>query len=292
VRILLVEDDVILADRLVDCLASQRYVVDAIADGQTAWDYAQATAYDLIVTDVGLPSLDGIALCERLRHQGCKTPILLMTAKDAPAERVRGLDAGADDHLIKPLNLDEFLARVRALLRRGEVTPDTLLVLGPLRLDPARCQIAYDDTPLKLTPKEYSLLELFMRHPERVFSRAHLVEHLWSFDDPPLEDSVKAHIKGLRRKLKAVGAADWIENVYGIGYRFTPDTPPPRQTPRSAPTLSTHPPVHRSNPSSPPGQTHGSAPTPSPPTPHPIPTSPLASLEQAFHQSMQGLWSK
>ncbi|PSN05839.1 multi-component transcriptional regulator, partial [filamentous cyanobacterium CCT1] len=240
-RILLVEDDSVLADRLVDCLTSQRYVVDAIADGQTAESYALATAYDLIITDVGLPGLDGIALCERLRHQGCKTPILLMTAKDAPAERVRGLDAGADDHLIKPLNLDEFLARVRALLRRGEVVPDTLLAVGPLRLDPASCQVAYSDTPLKLTPKEYSLLELFMRHPERVFSRAHLVEHLWSFDDPPLEDSVKAHIKGLRRKLKDVGAADWIENVYGIGYRFSPDIPPASgqthlgQTP-SAPT--------------------------------------------------------
>ncbi|MGG6240490.1 response regulator [Nodosilinea sp. AN01ver1] len=282
-RILLVEDDSVLADRLVDCLTSQRYVVDAIADGQTAESYALATAYDLIITDVGLPGLDGIALCERLRHQGCKTPILLMTAKDAPAERVRGLDAGADDHLIKPLNLDEFLARVRALLRRGEVTPDTLLAVGPLRLDPASCQVAYSDTPLKLTPKEYSLLELFMRHPERVFSRAHLVEHLWSFDDPPLEDSVKAHIKGLRRKLKDVGAADWIENVYGIGYRFSPYLLPQSQTHTPTPPLST-----ASSPLSPPPPL--SSPT-YPPTHPPIHLS-TPSLEQAFQQSMQGLWSK
>jgi diguanylate cyclase (GGDEF)-like protein len=282
VRILLVEDDMILADRLVDCLTSQRYVVDAIADGQTAWDYAQATPYDLMITDVGLPSLDGITLCERLRHQGCKTPILLMTAKDAPAERVRGLDAGADDHLIKPLNLDEFLARVRALLRRGEVTPETLLSLGPLRLDPASCQVTYHDTPLKLTPKEYSLLELFMRHPERVFSRAHLVEHLWSFDDPPLEDSVKAHIKGLRRKLKAVGAADWIENVYGIGYRFIPNSPPPAGQTSPGPLEQIL-----------------SAPTPPSPSPPPPPFNPQTStpntpptLDSAFHQSIQVLWTK
>ena len=219
-RILLIEDDEILIDRLTEVLTSQRYVVDAVSTGQLGWEYAQDTSYDLVITDVGLPGLDGITLCQRLRNQGHTVPVLLMTAKDAPDERIRGLDAGADDHLTKPLNLAEFLARVRALLRRGEVIAETVLSAGLLKLDPMSCQVTYGDHPLKLTPKEYSLLELFLRNPGRVFSRAHIINHLWNFDDPPLEDSVKAHIKGLRRKLKQVGVADWIANVYGIGYRF------------------------------------------------------------------------
>ncbi|MBD2260406.1 response regulator [Pseudanabaena sp. FACHB-2040] len=222
-RILLIEDDEILAERLTESLASQNYVVDAVADGQLGLEYAQGTDYDLILTDVGLPHLDGITLCQRLRAAGCSTPILLMTARDAPDERVRGLDAGADDHLIKPLNLDELHARLRALLRRGEVAATAVLSLGPLRLNPVSCQVTYADQLLKLTPKEYNLLELFLRNPARVFSRGQIIEHLWNFDDPPLEDSVKAHVKGLRRKLKQADSLEWIENVYGLGYRLNPD---------------------------------------------------------------------
>ncbi len=223
-----------MADRLVEALTHQQYVVDAIANGQDGLEYALGASYDLIISDVGIPGIDGITLCNRLRGANCVTPILLMTAKDAPDERIRGLDAGADDHLTKPLNIEELQARVRALLRRGEVAPEVVLQAGPLQLDPVSCQITYADAPLKLTPKEYSLLELFLRSPNRVFSRSHIIEHLWSFDDPPLEDSVKAHIKGLRRKLKQAGATDWIENVYGIGYRFTPRLEEPASAPKSS----------------------------------------------------------
>lgn len=221
-RILLIEDDKVLADRLVASLTSQNYVVDAVEDGQLGLEYAQSTSYDLILSDVGLPQLNGIDLCQRLRTAGCATPILLMTARDAPDERVRGLDAGADDHLTKPLNLEELHARLRALRRRGEVAATPVLQFGPLRLDPMRCQVTYADQPLKLTPKEYNLLELFLRNPARVFSRGQIIEHLWNFEDPPLEESVKAHVKGLRRKLKQVEAQEWIENVYGLGYRLNP----------------------------------------------------------------------
>lgn len=273
-RILLVEDDEILADRLVESLAQQQHVVDAIADGQEGLDYAQSATYDLIISDVGLPGIDGIALCNRLRQSGCSTPILLMTAKDAPDERIRGLDAGADDHLTKPLNLEEFQARVRALLRRGDVMPETVLQAGPLRLDPVSCQVHYGDTPLKLTPKEYSLLALFLRSPQRVFSRSHIIEHLWSFDDPPLEDSVKAHIKGLRRKLKQVGAGGWIENVYGIGYRFNPEVAAP-----GADAISSPPPEPKTG--------NGAAEIVTETVSDRSPT-----IEQNFQASMAGLWSK
>jgi diguanylate cyclase (GGDEF)-like protein len=219
-RILLIEDDEVLLEVLLQSLTSQHYIVDAVQDGQSGWEYAQSANYDLILTDVGLPILDGIKLCQRLRAEGSSIPILLITAKDASSDRIRGLDAGADDYLIKPLDLAELHARLRVLLRRGEVSPTTVLQVGNLRLDPRSCEVSYKEKPLALTPKEYTLLEIFLRNPSRVFSRGQLVEHLWTFDDPPLEESVKAHIKGLRQKLKKAGAVDWIENVYGLGYRL------------------------------------------------------------------------
>lgn len=222
-RILLIEDDEMLTNVLLDSLTSQHYLVDAIADGELGWEYVQSTPYDLILMDVGLPKLDGISLCNKLRTSGCTTPILLMTAKDANSDRIRGLDAGADDYLIKPLDLAELHARVRALLRRKEVPHTPILQIGELKLDPSSCQVTFQEKPLPLTPKEYNLLELFLRNPSRVFSRANIVEHLWTFDDPPLEESVKAHIKGLRQKMRNAGAGNWIENVYGLGYRLNPE---------------------------------------------------------------------
>jgi diguanylate cyclase (GGDEF)-like protein len=221
-RILLVEDDELLLDLLQECLRSQHYIVDAVADGKTAWEYAETGNHDLILMDVGLPGIDGITLCKKLRDHGCKKPILLITAKNATSDRIRGLDAGADDYLIKPLDLAELQARVRALLRRKEVAHTNILQLGNLQINPVTCQAKYGEKILKLTPKEYSLLEILLKNPGRVFSRGQIIEHLWTFDDPPMEDSVKAHVKGLRQKLKAAGAVDWIENIYGLGYRLQP----------------------------------------------------------------------
>ena len=221
-RILVVDDDEILAEVLKRSLGSQRHIVDIAEDGSLGWEYVQTGEYDLVLLDVNLPELDGVSLCEKMRSEGYATPILLMTAKNASQDRILGLDAGADDYLIKPLDLGELNARIRALSRRGEVATTAILEFNGLTLDPNSCQVSYQQQPIKLTAKEYSLLEIFLRNPTRVFSRAQILDKIWTFDDPPLEESVKAHIKGLRKKLKQAGVVDWIENVYGIGYRLNP----------------------------------------------------------------------
>ena len=221
-RILIVDDDEILVDVLKRSLLSQRHVVEVAEDGEMGWEYVQTGEYELIVLDVNLPGLDGISLCEKMRAEGYATPILLMTAKNATQDRILGLDAGADDYLTKPLDLGELNARIRALSRRGEVATTSVLEVNGLALDPSSCEVSYQQQPIKLTAKEYSLLEIFLRHPARVFSRSQILDKIWTFDDPPLEESVKAHIKGLRKKLKKAGVVDWIENVYGIGYRLNP----------------------------------------------------------------------
>ena len=221
-RILVVDDDEILVDVLKRSLSSQRHVVDIAEDGQMGWEYVQTGEYELVLLDVNMPGLDGVSLCEKMRSEGYVTPILLMTAKNASQDRILGLDAGADDYLTKPLDLGELNARVRALSRRGEVATTTVLDVNGLILDPSSCEVTYQQQPIKLTAKEYSLLEIFLRNRGRVFSRAQILDKIWTFDDPPLEESVKAHIKGLRKKLKKAGVVNWIENVYGIGYRLNP----------------------------------------------------------------------
>ena len=221
-RILVVDDDEILVEIVKDSLEQQRHIIDIAEDGLIAWDYVETGEYELVILDIDLPELDGVSLCKKIRSRSYTIPILLMTAKNATQDRILGLDAGADDYLTKPLNLDELNARVRALSRRGVVIPNTVLDVGGLTLDPSSCEVSYQQQPIKLTAKEYSLLELFLRNPTRVFSRSQILDKIWTFDDPPLEESVKAHIKGLRKKLKKAGVIDWIENVYGMGYRLNP----------------------------------------------------------------------
>ena len=222
-RILVVDDDEILVDVLKRSLSTQRHIVDAAEDGQMGWEYVQTGEYELVLLDVNLPGLDGISLCEKMRSEGYATPILLMTAKNKSEDRILGLDAGADDYLTKPLDLGELNARIRALSRRGEVATTNVLEVNGLVLDPSSCEVSYQQQLIKLTAKEYSLLEIFLRNPARVFSRSQILDKIWTFDDPPLEESVKAHIKGLRKKLKQAGIVGWIENVYGIGYRLNPN---------------------------------------------------------------------
>ena len=196
---------------------------EVATDGQAAWDLIQAFDYDLIMLDVMLPKLDGISLCRVVRSHNLKMPILLLTGRDSSHEKAIGLDAGADDYMVKPFDSEELVARVRALLRRGNSTSQPILEWGNLRLDPCSCEVFYETLLVQLTPKEYALLELFMRNPRRVFSCSAILDRVWSFDRTPGEEAVRTQIKGLRQKLKAAGAApDLIETVYGIGYRLKP----------------------------------------------------------------------
>jgi len=222
VRFLLVEDDPTISHTLGAALAEQFYVVDVAEDGQEGLDYTRSFTYDLIILDVSLPRLDGLSLCRHLRREKYTGPILLLTAKGETEDKVKGLDAGADDYVVKPCTVPELMARVRALLRRQRSTDAPVLEWGLLRLDPSAGRVTYHNQPINLSPKEYSLLELFLRHPRRLFSRNAILEHLWSVGDFPGEETVKAHIKGLRRKLALVGARDTIETVYGMGYRLRP----------------------------------------------------------------------
>ncbi|MGF1938466.1 MAG: response regulator [Nostoc sp. ChiQUE02] len=222
-KILVVEDDELNASALTAVLTNQNYAVEVATDGDAAWDFIQTYDYDLILLDIVLPKLDGISLCRQIRSSGLQMPILLLTGRDSSHEKAIGLDAGADDYVVKPFDQEELIARIRALLRRKGVTSQPVLEYGKLQLDPSSCEVIYAGNLLPLTPKEFALLELFLRNTRRVFSCGMILEHLWSYEDTPQEEAVRTHIKGLRQKLKAVGAAsDLVETVYGIGYRLKP----------------------------------------------------------------------
>jgi two-component system OmpR family response regulator len=220
-KILLVEDDDRIAAALSEALSDCHYVVDVAIDGENGWEFVQAFPYDLLVLDVMLPKLDGMALCQRVRQHGYAMPILMLTARDTSTDKVMGLDVGADDYVVKPFDLKELLARIRALLRRGSSSITMLLEWEGLQLNPNNYEVTYMGKILHLTPKEYRILELLLRHRDRTFSKGEILEHLWSFDDPPNEETVKVHIRSLRQKIKQGGAdSDLIETVYGLGYRL------------------------------------------------------------------------
>ena len=220
-RILLVEDDDRIAKPLAEDLRHQNHAVDIATDGIEAWDYIQSVNYDLVLLDLMLPKLDGIALCKRLRAAKSNALILMLTARDTTSDKVLGLDAGADDYLIKPFELEELSARIRALSRRIPETKPLILSHGDLQLNPSSCTVTYGNQPLSLTPKEYMILECFLRNPTQVLTRAAILDKLWDFDRSSGEGTVKTHVTNLRSKLKAAGSSpNFIETVYGIGYRL------------------------------------------------------------------------
>lgn len=221
-KILLVEDDPAISQVLTTTLTNHRYTVDVAADGKTGLELATLWTYDLLLLDIELPNLDGLSICRQIRQLGDKTPILMLTARDGSMDVIQGLDSGADDYMTKPCEPSQLLARIRALLRRGgAATSLPTLTWGNLCLDPAAAQVTYQGETIPLRPKEYSLLELFLRHPHRVFNRSAILDHLWTAEDFPTENAVTNLIKDLRQRLKSAGIAeDFIETVYGMGYRL------------------------------------------------------------------------
>ncbi len=222
-RLLLIEDDIALASVLSETLSQYGYVVDVVHDGEMGWEQATREDYRTVLLDVNIPKLDGIKLCRRLRSCGYTVPILMVIARHTSFDKVVCLDAGADDYVVKPFEMLELMARIRALMRRRAVSAGTNLVWGDLILEPSSREVTYNGKHLKLTPKEFSLLELFLRSGKRVLSRRVIISHLWAAEESPSEETVKAHIKYLRRKLRIIGAPDdFIETIRGLGYRLKP----------------------------------------------------------------------
>jgi diguanylate cyclase (GGDEF)-like protein len=229
-KILCVEDDKHLVKLLETTLVSQQHQVEVAMDGRSGWELAESFPYDLILLDLILPEMDGIRFCKKLRANSPSapgsvnhdTPVLLMTALDTVTNKVMGLDAGADDYVTKPLDLNELMARVRALLRRNQVNRSPLLRWGDLCLSPQRCEVTFRDQVVSLAAKEYEILELFLRNPDQIFSPSRLLTRLWTGEDVPTEGAVRSHIKGLRQKLKQVGLEEIFETHYKLGYRLKP----------------------------------------------------------------------
>lgn len=222
-KILVVEDDRAVAQTLQLLLSSYNYAVDIAADGEVGRQMADAFDYDLILLDVLLPKLDGISLCGQLRAQGFQSPILLLTGQQEGRQKAIALNAGADDYVVKPFDADELMARVQALLRRGGPTSQPILTWGQLSVDPSRRNVAYGTHLLSVTPKEYAILELLLRHPQRLFNAKAILDHAWSSVEFPGEEAVRVHIKELRQKLTAVGAPkDFIKTKHRVGYQLNP----------------------------------------------------------------------
>jgi DNA-binding response OmpR family regulator len=223
-RILLIDDDEQLMEALASKLIEQRYAVDIANTGEMGWEFILLFDFDLVVLDWMLPDIDGIELCQKIRADGYSMSIMLLTARARQNDKVLGLDAGADDYVVKPFNFDELTARIRALLRREINVSSPIIEWQNLNLDPKTHEVHVQNQLLPLTPKEYGMIELFMRHPQQVFSPGAIINNLWSGEDPPGEEAVRTHIKGLRQKLKAAGMAkDTIKTVYGVGYRLKSD---------------------------------------------------------------------
>lgn len=218
-KILLIEDDQVLVELLTKALSQQSYAIDVATDGEQGWIYASTYTYDLIILDWSLPKLDGIQLCQRLRAHDDETPIILLTSRSGSQNKIVGLNAGADDYICKPFDVEELEARIRALLRRLHCNFLPILCWGDLTLNPCTSEITYQRRSLSLTAKEYRLLELFMRHTQEVFSVEDIIERLWSSSEYPAEATVRSHLRRLRHKLKTVNFPDdLITTVRGQGY--------------------------------------------------------------------------
>lgn len=217
-NVLLIEDDPRVARVVQRALQEAGKRVEVVHDGAEGLARAQTASYDLIVLDVMLPELDGIELCRSLRRQRVRTPVLMLTARDSVADRVRGLDAGADDYLTKPFALEELLARVRALSRRAGETEDEVLRVGDLTLDLARHEARRGGRVIELTAREFALLEYLMRNAGRVLTRAQITDHVWGYDSEATSNVVEIYVHYLRDKIDRGFPRPLIRTVRGVGY--------------------------------------------------------------------------
>lgn len=220
-RILLVEDDSDISDPVAADLRRQRHVVEVAADGCDGLEFARSGVYDLILLDIMLPRLDGLEICRQLRAEKINSMILMLTAKDTVQDKVSALDAGADDYLPKPFDLEELSARVRALGRRATEERNPAIEHGSLRLDPKNHSCTFREASIGFTPTEFAIVEALMRNPSQVFTRGMLLDKIATFDSETGEGSIKTHITNIRRKIRDAGARrDPVLNVYGAGYRL------------------------------------------------------------------------
>jgi DNA-binding response OmpR family regulator len=221
-RIFFIEDEEKLVGHLKNGLEQEGYLVDYRLDGEAGQEYIELNYenIDLIVLDVMLPTIDGITVCKNLRQNGISVPIIMLTARDSDEDKIEGLNAGADDYLIKPFSYGEFLARIRALLRRQKQTLPTEVKHNDLLLNEAAGKIFIRGEEIKLTLKEFMILSYFMRHPNVVVSREDLIDHLWDMNFDSFSNVVDVHVKNIRKKIKRGGNEQYLETIRGVGYRF------------------------------------------------------------------------
>src|SRR5215217_7451902 len=217
-RILVVDDEPAVRESLRRALQLEGYEIELAVDGAEALDSVHANGPDAMVLDVSMPRLDGLETCRRLRSEGNALPVLMLTARDEVADRVAGLDAGADDYVVKPFALEELLARLRALLRRTNGEPAEALNYADLTLDPATREVTRGDRPVELTKTEFSLLEHLMRNPRLVLTRSQLFEAVWGYDFGPRSNSLEVYVGYLRRKTEEGGESRLIQTIRGVGY--------------------------------------------------------------------------
>lgn len=218
--ILLVEDDLAQLEPLRAALTKAGHTIDAIEDGETAQWLLSQKDYDLLILDWMLPKVSGVDLCQEYRRVGKTSPVLMLTAKDTISDKVYGLDAGADDYLVKPVDIIELLARVRALRRRSPLWQGDKLTLADLHLDLNNLTLERNQLTSQLSGREFQLMEYLMRHPRQILTHNQIEQALWGWGTEPESNAVTTLVRRLRQRLQTVGAKDWLENVYGMGYRL------------------------------------------------------------------------
>ena len=223
-RLLIAEDDLDLAEALTVFFEKNHFSVDAVHNGFDAYEYASSSGYDGVILDVMMPKMNGIQVLERLRAEGCKTPIMMLTAKGRKDDRITGFNAGADDYLPKPFDPDELLSRVRAMLRRSEAYQPSVLSCGDVTLDPSTGLLSCGGQSLRLSGREFQVMELFLRNPRQVFSAERIMERVWGWDNEAEINVVWVNISNLRKKLKAIGSKVSLRANRGLGYALEDET--------------------------------------------------------------------